>query len=196
MNGICKNDKDQELSQTPYENQKSDALLLGHTPTSQSFTSFSSKCSSGYFSDTSSASGSISLTTSQSYFPEDTCKKQSTCDTFPLSSKNRLSIKPGATVRNDKVINSSKSSLENDPVQTEPATSSTNTVLQQSKLKTPSSSPKSCSKETSNTRIPRPPNNKHTSIYSTPKCHHSAGSMFPLKSSVQDDKLLRLVAWL
>ena len=195
MNGIYKDDNDQELSQIPYENQKSDALLLAHTRTSQSCTSLSSKCSSGYFSDTSYAGGSISLKTSQSCSLEDICKKQSTHDIFSLSPMNHLSTEAGAKVRR---VNSSKSSLENDPVQAVPATSSASTTLQQAKLKMSSPSPRSCSKETSNTRIPRPPNSKHTSTHSTPKCHRSTGVVFPLTPSVRDDKLPMqnwLVAW-
>ena len=192
---------DQELSQISYEGQLSDTLSSVNTPISQSGTSLSSdlECSSGYCSDNSITGRPISSNTSQLSFPKGAFKllpikdleerEQGIHDNFtaplikqPVSTQTTAAAK----IRNDKLICSSNSSLENGLAQTAELTTSTNSNKNalQSKVKLPSVSSRSCNKETSSTRIPRPPSSRSTSIS---KSHHSAATATP--PTVQDDEL-------
>ena len=185
MNNVP-NEDDQELSQIPYEDhdQLSDTLSSVNTPVSQSGTPLSSEYSSGYCSDSSYAGGSISSQISRLSFPEGAGKVLPNKDRKQDNFTKPVSTQTTAEIRNAKSIHSS---LENSLTQMAESTTTTTTTTNSNKLKPLSVSPKSCSKETSNSRIPKPPGSRFASIHPMPKSRPPTCTASPL--TVQGDEL-------
>ena len=197
---IAHNKNDQELSQIPYD-QSLDTLSL-NTPISQNGTSLSSECSSGYCSDNSYVGGSISSKTESAFKllpskdPEREQGVHKNHKATPLLKLQLMSTPTTVKTRNDKLICPSNHSLENGEnslTQMSESASSTSSNKNVMQLKLSSGSSRSCNKETSSTRIPRPASSRYTSNrpYNSHRMHSPATVSPP---TAQDDEWLVLAS--
>ena len=177
----------------PYEEQLSDKTLPPNTPIFQSGTSMSSDyspCSSGYSSDNS-CSGSVGYKINQLQlsYPIGTCKVLPKIAETEQDMHENLATLPKQTspkISDDKVINSSINSLENE---CEPI-SSTKSCKNKLQLNPPTSQ-KQCKKHissTKRTRIPKP-SSGHTCMpgFVSDGQYTSPATVF--SSTVQEDEL-------
>lgn len=203
-NAYIKDETDEQLSQTPYEDQLSDVWSLASTPVSQSNTSLSStensQCSSGYCSDNS-YGRSVSLKSSQLPYSKHTSKrlpnKEGEQNTYYCSDDNvtTSSIRPfsiqvtSPTISDTEISHTSIKSLENGSMQRKliSSTKGYKNVLHSS-LQKSTLPPESCTYNTKVTRIPKPSSGKSTFKYCTSNSYYSPATECP--STLQDAELV------
>ena len=172
-----------QLSQTPYEDQLSDHVLLPNMPMLQNGTSTSlddSQCSSGYSSDNS----AIGLWS----YPTGTCKVLPNIAEKEQGTYENFTAPHTQTISNDKLTNSPIRGPENKGVQNRPISSAKSVVLTN-----PFTSQKQCKEHTSSTRgtrIPKPSGGSTRMpgpAYCVPNNQPSSVTVSP--SAVQEDEL-------